>query len=58
MIRLEEYGVTEELSRFIVDYIEEVRELLSSDLWENIFLIVQRTKFSYSGCCTRKGQSI
>lgn len=34
----EEYGVTEELSRFIVDYIEEVRELLSSDLWENIFL--------------------
>ena len=37
-MRLEEYGVTEELSRFIVDYIEEVRELLSSDLWENIFL--------------------
>lgn len=37
-MRLEEYGLTEEFSRMIVDYIEEVRELLSSDLWENIFL--------------------
>lgn len=31
-------GVPEELSQFIVDYIEEVKELLSSDLWENVFL--------------------
>ncbi|MDE5696263.1 MAG: MarR family transcriptional regulator [Lachnospiraceae bacterium] len=38
MMRLEEYGLTEEFSRMITDYIEEVRELLSSDLWENIFL--------------------
>lgn len=38
MIRLEKYGVTEELSQIVVDYIEELRELLSSDLWENIFL--------------------
>lgn len=38
IMRLEEYGLTEEFSRMIVDYIEEVRELLSSDLWENIFL--------------------
>ncbi len=37
-MRLEEYGLTEEFSRMITDYIEEVRELLSSDLWENIFL--------------------
>ena len=35
---LEEYGLTEELSRMLMDYIEELRELLSSDLWENIFL--------------------
>lgn len=35
---LEEYGLTEELSRMVTDYIEELRELLSSDLWENIFL--------------------
>ena len=34
----EEYGVTEELSQMVVDYIDEVKELLSSDLWENIFL--------------------
>ena len=38
IMRLEEYGLTEELSKMIIDYIEEVRELLSSDLWENIFL--------------------
>lgn len=31
-------GVPEELSQFIMDYIEEVKELLSSDLWENVFL--------------------
>lgn len=37
-MRLEEYGLTEAFSRMITDYIEEVRELLSSDLWENIFL--------------------
>ena len=38
IMRLEEYGLTEELSKMVIDYIEEVRELLSSDLWENIFL--------------------
>ena len=38
IMRLEAYGLTEELSQMIVDYIEEVKELLSSDLWENIFL--------------------
>lgn len=37
-MRLEEYGLTEELSQMVIDYIEEVRELMSSDLWENIFL--------------------
>lgn len=31
-------GVPEELSQFIIDYIEEVKELISSDLWENVFL--------------------
>ena len=31
-------GVPEELSQFIIDYIEEVKELLSPDLWENVFL--------------------
>ncbi len=37
-MRLEEYGVTEELSKIITDYIEEIRELLSLELWDNIFL--------------------
>lgn len=35
---LEEYGLSEEFSQMVTDYIEELRELLSSDLWENIFL--------------------
>ena len=29
IMRLEEYGVTEELSQMVVDYIDEVKELLS-----------------------------
>ena len=28
----------EEITKFILDYIEEIKELLSSDIWENIFL--------------------
>ena len=32
-----EQGVSPETFQIIVDYIEEVKELLSSDLWENIF---------------------
>lgn len=31
-------GITEETFQRITDYIEDVKELLSSDLWENIFL--------------------
>lgn len=31
-------GITEETFQRIADYIEDVKELLSSDLWENIFL--------------------
>ena len=37
-MNLTSQGVPEELSQFIIDYIEEVKELLSSDLWENVFL--------------------
>lgn len=28
----------EDITKFILDYIEEIKELLSSDIWENIFL--------------------
>lgn len=37
-MNLIKYGVPEELSQFVIDYIEEVKELISSDLWENVFL--------------------
>lgn len=37
-MKLKEQGITEEAFQFIADYIEEVKELLSSDIWENIFL--------------------
>ena len=33
-----EQGVSLETFQIIADYIEEAKELLSSDLWENIFL--------------------
>lgn len=33
-----EQGVSPETFQIIADYIEEAKELLSSDLWENIFL--------------------
>ncbi|MBD5458580.1 MAG: MarR family transcriptional regulator [Lachnospiraceae bacterium] len=37
-MRPNEQGITEEIFQQITDYIEDVKELLSSDLWENIFL--------------------
>lgn len=33
-----EQGITEELSRFVTDYVEEIKDLLSSGIWENLFL--------------------
>ena len=37
-MNFKEQGVTEEIARLITDYVEEIKELFSSDLWENIFL--------------------
>lgn len=37
-MKLNEQGISGETFQIIVDYIEEVKELLSSDLWDNIFL--------------------
>lgn len=37
-MKLNEQGISQETFQMIVDYIEEVKELLSSDIWENIFL--------------------
>jgi len=37
-MKLNKQGISQETFQMIVDYIEEVKELLSSDIWENIFL--------------------
>ena len=37
-MKLKEQGISQETFQIIADYIEEIKELLSSDLWENIFL--------------------
>ena len=37
-MKLKEQGISQETFQMIIDYIEEVKELLSSDIWENIFL--------------------
>ncbi|MBO4864026.1 MAG: MarR family transcriptional regulator [Eubacterium sp.] len=35
---LKQYGITQESFQMVCDYIDEVKELLSSELWGNIFL--------------------
>ena len=37
-MKLNDQGISQETFQMIKDYIEEVKELLSSDIWENIFL--------------------
>lgn len=37
-MNLSEQGISQETFQVIINYIEEIKELLSSDLWENIFL--------------------
>ena len=37
-MKLNVQGISQETFQIIMDYIEEVKELLSSDIWENIFL--------------------
>lgn len=37
-MKLKEQGISQETFQIIIDYIEEIKELLSSDIWENIFL--------------------
>ena len=35
---IDKKNLDETFLNFIIDYIEEIKELLSSDIWENIFL--------------------
>lgn len=37
-MKLNEQGISQETFQIIIDYIEEIKELLSSDIWGNIFL--------------------
>lgn len=37
-MKLKEQGISQETFQIIIDYIEEIKELLSSDIWGNIFL--------------------
>lgn len=37
-MKLNEQGISQETFQIIIDYIEEIKELLSFDIWENIFL--------------------
>lgn len=41
---LNEHGVPQALSQIIIDYIDEVKELLSSNIWENVFLNCSRNE--------------
>ena len=49
-------GVPEELSQFIIDYIEEVKELLSSDLWESVFLNCSKNEVLIFWLLYRRGE--
>ena len=37
-MKLKEQGISQETFQTIINYIEEVKELLSSNIWDNIFL--------------------
>ena len=37
-MKLNEQGISQETFQIIADYIEEIKDLLSSDIWDNIFL--------------------
>ena len=37
-MRLEEFGISKDTFQMINDYIDSVKELLSSEIWENVFL--------------------
>lgn len=37
-MNFKEQGFSEEIARLVTDYVEEIKELLSSDIWDNIFL--------------------
>lgn len=53
---LNEFGVPELFSNVIVDYIDEVKELLSSELWENVFLNCSKNEVFVFWLLYRRGE--
>lgn len=53
---LTDKGVYEEVSQFIMDYIEEVKELLSADLWANVFLNCSKNEVLIFWLLYRRGE--
>ncbi len=37
-MNFKEQGISEEVIKLVTDYVEEIKELLSSDIWDNLFL--------------------
>lgn len=37
-MNINEQGISQETFQIVIEYIEEIKELLASDIWENIFL--------------------
>ena len=37
-MELEEYGIPKDIFEMMIQYVDEIKELLSSEIWENIFL--------------------
>ena len=52
-----EQGVTEEAARLITNYVEELKELLSSDLWDNIFLNCTKNEVFIFWLIYQKGEA-
>ena len=38
MMKTEDYGISKDTFQLITGYIDEVKDLLSSEIWENIFM--------------------
>lgn len=55
-MRLKDYGITEEFSQVIIDYIEELKELLSSKIWENVFLDCSKNEVFVFWLLYQKGE--
>ncbi len=56
MVNEKKQGITEEISQLVVYYVEEIKEVLSSDIWENIFLNCTKNEVLVFWLLYRKGE--